>query len=245
MIKKAKSLFRLYRACCIRILSCMMAAPLAPKSCVILAPHPDDETFGCGQLIAECAASQKKVYVVFLSDGTGSHQNCCDLSPLALAEKRRGDAFKAMKILGVPEENLYFCDLPDGRLSEAIPSKYNDLKNLIASFQCNTLLVPHPEEGWADHLAVTRLGNELADALQLKLYYYCVWFYFSMPFRKFINVKWRSSCFSYLPVTYEKKCAACNIYLKNLASCGNPYAGALPHELISAIISPKEVFFER
>ena len=244
MIEKVKSLFRLYRAHCIRMLSGMMAAPIDLEPCVILAPHPDDETFGCGQMIAECCASKKEVYIIFLSDGAGSHQDCCDISSLALAKKRHNDALTAMKILGVPERNLYFYDLPDGKLSDTVSSEYNKLKVLITSFHCNMLFVPHPQEGWPDHLAGTRLGNELANSLQLKLYYYCVWFYFSMPFRKFGNVKWKNSYFSYSPTAYEKKCAACDIYLKNLAPC-KPYAGKLPHELISAIISPKEIFFER
>src|SRR5580704_16937481 len=42
---------------------------------LVLAPHPDDESLGCGGLIADCQARGQPVYVLILTDGAGSHRN--------------------------------------------------------------------------------------------------------------------------------------------------------------------------
>ncbi len=40
---------------------------------VVVAPHPDDETLGCGVLIAAKRRLGAEVAVVFLTDGAASH----------------------------------------------------------------------------------------------------------------------------------------------------------------------------
>lgn len=40
---------------------------------VIVAPHPDDETLGCGLLIAAAVRAGVRVAVIALTDGQASH----------------------------------------------------------------------------------------------------------------------------------------------------------------------------
>jgi LmbE family N-acetylglucosaminyl deacetylase len=40
---------------------------------MVLAPHADDESLGCGGLIAELVAKARPPMIVILRDGTGSH----------------------------------------------------------------------------------------------------------------------------------------------------------------------------
>src|SRR3984893_10953906 len=42
---------------------------------VVVAPHPDDETLGCGGLIALASQLGRNIQVVVISDGVGSHPN--------------------------------------------------------------------------------------------------------------------------------------------------------------------------
>ena len=42
---------------------------------IVLAPHPDDETLGCGGLLAACAAAQIPAHIFVLTDGSLSHPN--------------------------------------------------------------------------------------------------------------------------------------------------------------------------
>ena len=59
------------------------ALPVAPlatlvpegRGLVVVAPHPDDESLGCGGLIVQALADGRAVRVVIVSDGCGSHPN--------------------------------------------------------------------------------------------------------------------------------------------------------------------------
>ena len=46
---------------------------LGDGGAVVVAPHPDDESLGCGALILEAIADKRPVRIVFVSDGTRSH----------------------------------------------------------------------------------------------------------------------------------------------------------------------------
>ena len=43
--------------------------PLAIGSLMVLAPHPDDEVFGCGGVLALAVAQQVRTQVIVLTDG--------------------------------------------------------------------------------------------------------------------------------------------------------------------------------
>ena len=60
----------------------------AGRSCLVLAPHPDDETLGVGALIARKRAAGTRVRVLVVTDGRGSHVSSV-LDPDALAAVRR------------------------------------------------------------------------------------------------------------------------------------------------------------
>lgn len=244
MISKIKNFFRLFRIGMI----CSLVRKnrmILPESAVILAPHPDDETFGCGQLIAAMCSQGRSVQIIVLSDGSGSHQGCCGISPQDLSKARYESMRRAMAILGVPEDHLHFCGYPDGKLPEILPEHYAELEDLISSLGCESLFAPHPQEGWSDHLAAADLGDHLARRLSMKLHYYCVWFWFSMPFRKFGQVCWKKSMVFGTLKDWEKKLKACQSYRNDLAPCGHPYAGVLPDELFKAITSAREVYFRK
>src|SRR5665213_2709092 len=83
---------------------------------LIIAPHPDDETLGCGGLIASQARAGQAVDIVFLTDGAASHPGHPTLSPAQLAGARRDEAVAAAAILGVRADRLHFFNLPDSTL---------------------------------------------------------------------------------------------------------------------------------
>ena len=211
----------------------------------ILAPHPDDETFGCGQLIAEMTSRGKEVSVVFFSGGGASHDGCCDLSPAAIEAARSEKAKEILSDLGVRAESMSFLNMPDGELAGCITSAYSKIKQLPAVTTAATILAPHPQEGWKDHGAVAALAQQLANETKKDLFYYCVWFYFSMPFRKFHKVQWRKAFSVHQPAAWQKKMNACQEYLTHRAPCGKPYAGVLPDELIKAVQYQREFYFSR
>src|ERR1700733_997679 len=75
-------------------------APQARKILVV-APHPDDESLGCGGLISLSAQAGSSVYIVFVTDGAASHRNSTAWSPARLTAHRELKASRARACLGL------------------------------------------------------------------------------------------------------------------------------------------------
>jgi LmbE family N-acetylglucosaminyl deacetylase len=90
------------------------------RKIIVFAPHPDDETFGCGGTIAKRIGEGYDVLVVVMTDGRNAFLKvlgiASDPMPQELKEIRKEEVTRATKILGVPEENLLFLDFEDGTL---------------------------------------------------------------------------------------------------------------------------------
>lgn len=85
---------------------------------VVVAPHPDDESLGCGGLIALSAAAGRAVRLVVLSDGCGSHTHSLAYPPERLRGLREAETLAAAARLGLGPEAVRFLRLPDA----AVPS---------------------------------------------------------------------------------------------------------------------------
>ena len=90
-------------------------------SCLILAPHPDDESLGCGGLIAACCAQSRWPAVVILTDGSRSHTHSRLFPPPRLATLREEEVEKAVRILGLPPDRLFLLHEPDAEAPRAGP----------------------------------------------------------------------------------------------------------------------------
>jgi LmbE family N-acetylglucosaminyl deacetylase len=77
---------------------------------IVLAPHPDDETLGCGALLAACADAGIDAYVFILTDGSLSHPGARNLT-----RHRLGETISALRALGLKPQALRRASLGDGR----------------------------------------------------------------------------------------------------------------------------------
>jgi len=94
---------------------------------LVIAPHCDDETLGPGGIIYKALKEGNQVQVVLMTNGDG-FTTAADLNfPIDKSEKgrfyhlallRQSESIKALKILGLPEENIIFLGYPDGGLSK-------------------------------------------------------------------------------------------------------------------------------
>jgi len=89
---------------------------------LICAPHPDDETIGCAGLIQQALSLGAKVKVVYLTNGDANQIAFMVYEKrltfkrnefIHMGEVRRQEALKAMKFLGLSEDNLIFLGYPD------------------------------------------------------------------------------------------------------------------------------------
>ncbi|MFK4870382.1 PIG-L deacetylase family protein [Novosphingobium sp. ZW T3_23] len=70
--------------------------PWRDKRWLVLAPHPDDETLGAGALIRQTARTGHFAGIVYLTDGSGSHQ----VSTGLVAQRRREAATALFRLTG-------------------------------------------------------------------------------------------------------------------------------------------------
>jgi len=154
----------------------------------VIAPHQDDETLGCGGLIALKRDMGVPVSVIFLTDGANSHADRPDLGAIApnqLIDTRQREAMRALEILGLPRSDIHFLDAPDGMLNELCGPNKQALVDRLAAImgqrQPLEVYVPHRKDRHKDHEAVWDLVHEaLARAgVEHELYQYLIW----MPWR--------------------------------------------------------------
>ncbi len=145
---------------------------------LILAPHPDDESLGCGGLIAALVADGRRVRVVVVSDGAGSHPGSRAWPPERLASLRRREVLRAVAALGLDPRNVDFLGLPDG----SVPAWG---ENFSAAAAAILNMGPGPaavfatwrHDPHADHRASFAIAAAVARALPsgVRLFAYPVW----------------------------------------------------------------------
>jgi LmbE family N-acetylglucosaminyl deacetylase len=147
---------------------------------LILAPHPDDETLGCGATILRKTAAGVGVRVVIVTDGRNSHRSRL-LDADTLARLRRDEALAACAVLGVPADSVHFLDYPDGSLATAGERLIADLRRLIGEGPgAEDVLMPSAHDGHPDHRALNaavRRAVLSAGRSSPRLYEYPVWFW--------------------------------------------------------------------
>lgn len=115
---------------------------------LVVAPHPDDETLGCGGSIAGHAAAGRRVGIAFLTSG---ERGSPTVAPQNLGPVREREAVAAALALGVPASRLRFLRLPDGGIHPGDLDQLGAVVRLLRTARPTLLYVPHPGEASFDH----------------------------------------------------------------------------------------------
>jgi N-acetylglucosamine malate deacetylase 1 len=115
---------------------------------LVIAPHPDDETLGCGGTLIRHVQRGDRVSAIFLTSGE-----------LGLKQMPRDEAWRvreheaqdAAQVLGLAE--VHFLRCPDWFLSDHIENTASLLRPLLALVQPALIYVPHVLEWHPDHKA--------------------------------------------------------------------------------------------
>jgi LmbE family N-acetylglucosaminyl deacetylase len=144
------------------------------RATVVVAPHPDDETLGCGGTIARLRGLGVPVGIVFATDGAAAHRGRVDAR--TLADVREGEATAAAGVLGVAPDALRFCRVPDGTLEADDPEVAATVAELVAGLGATRLLVPSALEPPADHVNAGHAARRaVAGQSGVEVWEYGVW----------------------------------------------------------------------
>jgi LmbE family N-acetylglucosaminyl deacetylase len=162
----------------LRALPIRPLADIAPGTALILAPHPDDETLGCGGLIAALCAAGRPPLVVCVTDGAASHPGSPTYPPAQLAALRAAELRTACAILGLPANRIHLLGLPDTqapRHGAALEGAARTIASLAKSHAATTIFATWPHDPHGDHQAVAAIAARAAQLSATTLTYYPVW----------------------------------------------------------------------
>ncbi len=219
-----------------------MPLTFSKKSAMVFSPHQDDETFGCGGMIALKREQGIPVVVAFLTDGQGSVSEDSQIKD-KIIQTRKEEAITALSILGVESSEIYFLDKADGTLQdlEALQRQetIEQIAELLEKYKPGEVYVPHEKDCHKDHEAAYTLVKEaIAIAkIEVELLEYAIWLFWRAPL--FIMLKLQDIANAYrlsIAAVQDKKKRAIASYSSQLES--------LPPGFIKRFLGSYEIFFK-
>src|SRR6185437_5831894 len=115
---------------------------------LVIAPHPDDESIGCGGALCLHARRQDRISVVYLSSGELGLKHLPATRARLIRER---EAEKAAKTLGVT--NQFFLRLPDWFVGDNVGRATKKLTTILKRTTPDLIYLPHAAEWHPDHKA--------------------------------------------------------------------------------------------
>jgi LmbE family N-acetylglucosaminyl deacetylase len=124
------------------------------KRVLIIASHPDDETLGCGGLIAKHSLRGTEFSILFIAEGSSCRYADPQCTPAVEAKSiRTAQSRAALDLLGV--KRMHFQDLPCGRLDQVPIIEINKLiESEIRDFCPDTVFTHSSNDANNDHQIV-------------------------------------------------------------------------------------------
>lgn len=139
---------------------------------LIIAPHPDDETLGCGGTVALLRKYDIPVHFIFVSDGTMSHPNSKKFPELKLRKLREKEAKEAVLALGGDKDCMEFLRIKDTRVPHRNDPDFMEtvarIAKSILAIQPETVFIPWQKDPHRDHQATWEIMSEVWSKLENK-----------------------------------------------------------------------------
>lgn len=143
------------------------------RSMLVVAPHQDDETIGCGGVLALQVQSGNAAAIVILQDG-GDDCDAAGMSRQALTELRNEESRRAAAVLPQlpPPQFLNHADLAAGALRAV-----EQLHAILAERRVDAVFIPfvfdaHPDHRTANYILAEALKN---ISWEVRVFGYEVW----------------------------------------------------------------------
>jgi len=153
----------------------------AAERTLVVAPHPDDESLGCGGALARFAALGRQTHTIFVTDGGASHSGSATWSRERLAIQREVEASNALECLGAGDHPRSFLRLRDADMPTEGTALWHEAKStvvgIVKDFRPDLVLLPWRRDPHRDHrdswgLVTAALATAAQQPLQLE---YAIW----------------------------------------------------------------------
>lgn len=121
---------------------------------LVFAPHPDDETLGCGGSVAHHIAVGRRVNVAFMTSG---EQRVADGRAERSGPVREQEAETALGKLGVGQD-VHFLRLPDGGLDPMDRDQFLQVLHILRHLRPSVVYLPHAQDASFDHRQAFQLA---------------------------------------------------------------------------------------
>jgi LmbE family N-acetylglucosaminyl deacetylase len=150
---------------------------------LVVAPHPDDETLGCGGLMALLSDRDIPVRVLVISDGAGSHRRSKKYPPGRLRALRERETIDALGRLSSRSIDVTFLGLPDQHVPGAGSAGFDRAVRRCAAaigagpHVASTVVVPWRRDPHCDHRASWQIVRGALDIVgaRPRMLEYPVW----------------------------------------------------------------------
>jgi LmbE family N-acetylglucosaminyl deacetylase len=151
------------------------------RSAMVFAPHPDDETLGCGGTILRKRQVGAAVRLAFLTDGSASHAE--RVSRAEMKAMRIDEALAAAEALGVLADDVFLMGFPDGELRTHHEEAVARVTALLEQHRPEQIFIPSIRAEHPDHVATNAIVHEAVRRVGLvaPLFEYPVWLWRHWP----------------------------------------------------------------
>lgn len=149
-----------------------VTATSARRSCLVVAPHPDDETLGCGATIARKAQAGARVNILVLSDGATWPP---DREPAENAKARHRELLGAVQALGLPPDVVTHRDLPEMGLSACAEAIGDAVADAVRAMRPEEVYCTSPADPHPDHSVVGGVVRNALAGSSTALFEYAIW----------------------------------------------------------------------
>ena len=149
-----------------------------PGGLLIVAPHPDDETLGCGEALAAAAEAGREIGILLLTDGEGSHPGSARYDRNRLVGLRMKEMRGALEVLAPGKViSIMRAGLADGR-SDLERLGLHRFQRIIAyarALGARAVWSTWEGDPHCDHASAATLGRMVADEIGARFWRYPIW----------------------------------------------------------------------
>ncbi|KAA0970719.1 PIG-L family deacetylase [Aureimonas fodinaquatilis] len=139
---------------------------------LVVAPHPDDESLGCGGLLWHFQRLNREVHFAFVTDGGASHPNSPTWPRHRLADEREKEAEKALFRLGHAHSVRHFMRLRDADMpmegSDQYATALATAADIVLHARPDLVILPWRRDPHRDHRDAWKLFTEAVAQTGLK-----------------------------------------------------------------------------